>query len=190
MKSSRHLPGVETMSATTIQQRNRELAQKLLDEAERDAQSAYRNKFIGIANGQVVAVSEDWLEVSRRLRELEPDADKTGFLEIGKDGREVDMIGPLPRVCRAPSASTGPPLNAIQIRNRELADKLIEDAKRDPSAIAEKYVGIANGNIVVVSDELSEIARRLKQVEPDPGLTFVVEPRRDYKQVCEIWGIK
>ena len=173
----------------TIQQLNRDLADKLIGEAERDPQSVYRNKFIGIANGQVVIVSEDWLEVSRRLRQLDPDAGKTDFLEIGKDGREVHMIGPLPRVCHAPSLNAKPLLNAVQQLNRELADKLIEEVNRNPSAINGQYAGIANGKIVVVSDDLDEIVRQLDLAESDPSMTFVVEPRRDYTKVCEIWAI-
>jgi hypothetical protein len=93
---------------------NRDVADKLLDEAERDPQSVYRGKFVGIANGQVAVVSEDWVEVSRQLRQMEPNADKTYFLEIGSDGRQVCMIGPLPRPCQAPSRNATPVLNAVQ----------------------------------------------------------------------------
>lgn len=78
----------------------------------------------------------------------------------------------------------------IQQLNRDLADKLIEEAKRDlPSWPLGKFVGIANAQVVVVSDELDEILRQLKCAEPDPSKTFVVEPGRDYTRVCEIWRI-
>lgn len=77
----------------------------------------------------------------------------------------------------------------IQQLNRELADKLIADAKQNSAALAGEFVGIANGKVVVVSDDLNEIVRQLEQAEPDSSKTFVVEPRRDYTKVCEIWGI-
>jgi uncharacterized protein YlzI (FlbEa/FlbD family) len=80
-------------------------------------------------------------------------------------------------------------LTPIEQLNRDLADQLIEEVKQNPSAIAGQFVGIANGKIVVVSDDVNEIVRRLKQAEPDPSRTFVVEPRRDYTKVCEIWEI-
>ena len=77
----------------------------------------------------------------------------------------------------------------IQQLNREVAERLIEDAKQNPAAFAGEFVGIANGKVVVVSDDLNEIVRQLEQTEPDPTKTFVVEPRRDYTKVCEIWEI-
>jgi hypothetical protein len=80
-------------------------------------------------------------------------------------------------------------LNTIQQLNRELADKLIQEAKQNPSAFAGTYVGIANAKVVVISDDLSEIVRQLKQTEPDPSMTFIVEPRRDYSKVVEIWEV-
>ena len=77
----------------------------------------------------------------------------------------------------------------IQERNRELADNIMEEAKRTPQAYPRKFVGIANGQIVLTADSLSEIARRLEQVEPDSSKTFIVEPRRDLSEVHEIWEI-
>src|SRR5438105_921581 len=79
-------------------------------------------------------------------------------------------------------------LNAVQQRNRELADRLIEEAQRNPqSASVGQYVGIANGQIVVVTDNLNELAHRLRQAEPDPNKTFIVEPGRDFGEVHKIW---
>jgi hypothetical protein len=75
----------------------------------------------------------------------------------------------------------------IQQLNREFADKLIEEAKRDPqSPYIWKFVGIANGQIVVVADDLDEGMRRLDQVEPDPSKTFFIEVGHDYDKVYEI----
>ncbi|MSQ94306.1 MAG: hypothetical protein EXR98_07090 [Gemmataceae bacterium] len=79
---------------------------------------------------------------------------------------------------------------SIQQLNRDLADKLVEEAKLDlPSWPLGKFVGIANGHVIVVSDDLDEIVSQLERAEPDPSRTFVVEPGRDYTKVCEIWRI-
>ena len=53
--------------------------------------------------------------------------------------------------------------NSIQQLNCELANKPIEKAKQNPSALAGKFVGIANGKVVVVSDDLDELGRQLEQ---------------------------
>jgi len=58
---------------------NRELAERINAGAKRDPHSPYVGKFVGIANGQIMAVADSWREVSRRLRQVEPDK---GFLPI------------------------------------------------------------------------------------------------------------
>ena len=47
----------------------------------------------------------------------------------------------------------------------------------------------ANGKVVVVTDDLDELARCLQQAEPDPLKTFSIEASRDYSEVHEIWGL-
>ena len=72
--------------------------------------------------------------------------------------------------------------------NRELAMKINEEARRNPqSPYAGKFVGIANGQAVVVADDPDEMSRRLRQIEPDPRKCFGVEASRDYSEVIEIW---
>ncbi|MBM3992625.1 MAG: hypothetical protein FJ303_00485 [Planctomycetes bacterium] len=44
----------------------------------------------------------------------------------------------------------------VQQLSRELGDEVLEDAKQNPSACPGKYVGIANGKVVVCTDDLSE----------------------------------
>ena len=79
----------------------------------------------------------------------------------------------------------------IQELNRQLARRINEEAKRDPqSPYAGKFVGIANGQVVVVTGDLNELVRQLQQVEPDPRKTFGLEASRDYDQVVEIWSGK
>jgi hypothetical protein len=80
--------------------------------------------------------------------------------------------------------------NTTQERNRELADQINAEARSNPqSPYANKFVGIANGQVVVVADDLGEMIRRLRQIEPDPSKTFGVEASRDYDEVIEIWEL-
>jgi hypothetical protein len=82
---------------------------------------------------------------------------------------------------------TGP----IVERNRELARQVNEEARKNPnSPYANKFVGIANGQVVVVADDFDTMVRRLREVEPDPSKTFGVEASRDYTEVHEIWGLR
>ncbi len=76
----------------TIQQLNRELAEKLNDEALQNPRSPYAGKKIGIANGQVVVVADEWREVTRQLRQIEPDPTKCFCLEAGVDYSVVQEI--------------------------------------------------------------------------------------------------
>ena len=79
----------------------------------------------------------------------------------------------------------------VQEVNRELAQRLVDEALNDPaSAYAGKFVGIANGQVVVVADNWDELSRGLRQVEPDPSKTFGVEVGRDYDAVQEIWCLR
>ena len=77
----------------------------------------------------------------------------------------------------------------IQQLNRDLADKLVEEAKQNPSAFTGKFVGIANGKVVVVTDDLNELGRRLRQADPDPANGFWFEVGRNYNEVQEIWEV-
>ena len=79
----------------------------------------------------------------------------------------------------------------VQELNRELAQTLVEEGRNNPQSVyAGKFVGIANGQVVAVADNWDELARRLRQVEPDPSKTFGVEVGRDYDVVQEIWGLR
>lgn len=79
----------------------------------------------------------------------------------------------------------------VQQLNRELAQKLADEGRNNPQApYAGKFVGIANGQVVVVADNLDELDRRLRQVEPDPTETFGVEVGRDYDAIQYIWALQ
>ncbi len=78
----------------------------------------------------------------------------------------------------------------VQQRNRDLASKINEEAKREPeSQYAGKFIGIANGGVVAVTDDLEELVERLRQAEPDPSKTFSFQAGVDYSEVQEIWGM-
>jgi pyruvate dehydrogenase complex dehydrogenase (E1) component len=82
-------------------------------------------------------------------------------------------------------------ITSVQQLNRELARKINEEVRSNPqSRYRGKFVGIANGQIVVVTDDLDELAKRLREVEPDPNKVFGIEAGRDYDKVEEIWGLR
>lgn len=79
---------------------------------------------------------------------------------------------------------------SIEQLNRELARNVNHDARSNPySPYANKWVGIANGQIVVVADEMDEMLRRLRQIEPDPRKTFGLAASEDPDEVHEIWSV-
>jgi hypothetical protein len=79
----------------------------------------------------------------------------------------------------------------VQDRNQELANQINAEARSNPhSPYAAKFVGIANGQVAVVADTLSEMVRRLRQLEPDPTKTLGVEASRDYDEVHTIWRLR
>jgi hypothetical protein len=175
-----------------VQELNRELADKINEEALKNPQSPYANKFVGIANGQVVVVANDLGEMFDRLRQIEPDPSKTMSVEASRDYSVVEEIGG-PGVVRDDKpvedwSMTGN--NSVQTRNRQLADQINAEARSNPqSPYANKFVGIANGQVVVVADDLGEMFDRLRLIEPDPSKTFGVEASRDYDEVHEIWEL-
>jgi Family of unknown function (DUF5678) len=80
------------------------------------------------------------------------------------------------------------PLSEVQRLNEELADKINQEARRDPDSLyAGKFVGIANGQVVAVGDDVDDVVSRVLAVEPDARRTFLVEASRDYDEVIEIW---
>lgn len=76
-----------------IRRRNEELAQQVNDEARSNPQSAYAGKFVGLANGQVVAIADTLDEVVDRLQAVEPDPQRTFCIEASLDYNTVQFIG-------------------------------------------------------------------------------------------------
>jgi hypothetical protein len=84
-----------------------------------------------------------------------------------------------------------PNMTPIQQLNRDLAHKLTEEAKQDPqSPYTGKKVGIANGRIVVVSEDWDDVGEQLRQAEPDPAKRCCVDIGGDYSGVHEIWSVR
>jgi hypothetical protein len=81
--------------------------------------------------------------------------------------------------------------NTVQERNRELADQINAEARSNPqSPYANKFVGIANGQVVVIADDVDEMFHRLRQIEPDPSKCCGLEASRDHSVVEYIWGLR
>jgi hypothetical protein len=80
--------------------------------------------------------------------------------------------------------------SAAQALNRELARKLNEEARSNPgSPYAGKFVGITDGQVVAVADDLDELVSRLRGAGADPRRTLCLEAGLDYDEVQEIWGL-
>jgi hypothetical protein len=72
--------------------------------------------------------------------------------------------------------------------NQELARRINEEALANPqSPYAGKFVGFANGQVVVVTEDLDELAAALEVASPNPAETYFIEAGRDHSQVEEIW---
>lgn len=75
----------------------------------------------------------------------------------------------------------------ILAANKRLARKINREARANlKSPYANKFVGIANGKVVVVADSWREVVYRLREVEPDPEKCYYVEASADYDEVIEV----
>ena len=79
-------------TAITVQEQNRELARRINEEALKNPASPYANQLIGIANGQVAVVSDDWSDLAKRLRQIEPDPARTFSFAASENNDEVEYI--------------------------------------------------------------------------------------------------
>jgi hypothetical protein len=79
----------------------------------------------------------------------------------------------------------------IQELNNALIQKINQEALANPqSPYAGKWVGVANGKVVVVAETLSDAVREVRRVEPDPARTRLIEASRDYSVVEYVWKCK
>jgi hypothetical protein len=80
--------------------------------------------------------------------------------------------------------------STVQERNRQLAEAINRETLANPnSPYAGKFVGIAHGQVVAVSDDFDQLMRALCEVEPDPENRFFIEAGRDYDEPQDIWSI-
>ena len=79
-------------------------------------------------------------------------------------------------------------LEEVQKANRELAERINDETRSDPtSPYAGKFVGIANGQIVIVTDDFDALDDALEAAEPDNRRVFWVDPEYDPTKIEYIW---
>jgi len=80
-------------------------------------------------------------------------------------------------------------LEELQKANRKLAQRINEEARSDPhSPYTGEFVGIANGQVVVVAEDPGSLYYRLAEIEPDHRCVFWVEAGHDPTKIEYIWG--
>lgn len=79
-------------AATAALELNRSLAEQINRDALANPKSPYAGKFVGIANGQVVATADNLDDAMRLLLSVEPDRQKSFCFEAGVDYSEVQHI--------------------------------------------------------------------------------------------------
>ena len=76
---------------------------------------------------------------------------------------------------------------SIRAINERLARKVRREGQADPkSPYAKRFVGLANGKVVVIADTLTDASRQLRQIEPDSSRRFIVDVAADYDRVYEV----
>jgi len=80
------------MQLTPIQEKNRELAERINEEALRDPSSPYAGKFVGIIRGKVAVVADSLRELGKSLESLSADRNETFCIEAGRDYTKVHYV--------------------------------------------------------------------------------------------------
>lgn len=76
---------------------------------------------------------------------------------------------------------------SIAATNERLARRVRREGKSDPnSPFANRFVGIASGQIVVIADSLNDVSKRLSKFETDASKCYIVDVAADYDRVYEI----
>jgi hypothetical protein len=75
---------------------------------------------------------------------------------------------------------------SIRAINERLARKIRREGKDPKSPYANRFVGIANGKVVVIADSLTELLRQLRKIEPDGSKCYGVDVAADYSRVEEV----
>lgn len=71
--------------------------------------------------------------------------------------------------------------------NRQLAERIVAQARQNPQSYPGKFIGIANGQVVIVSDDIDAVDDKVDQVEPDPARTYIVDLTLDENKIEQIW---
>jgi hypothetical protein len=83
-----------------------------------------------------------------------------------------------------------PAADPVQELNRSLARQINHEVRTNPrSPYAGKFVGLANGKVVVVADNLDQVVQKLREEEPDLARTFCLEAGLDYDATQEVWSL-
>jgi hypothetical protein len=76
---------------------------------------------------------------------------------------------------------------AMRRLNEEVARRINTETRADPSSpYANKHVGLINGEVVVVADDLRTAVRRLRELDPENRGSFVFEASRDPDEVYRV----
>lgn len=80
------------MTSSAYSEPNLELARKINDQARSDPKAPIAGKFVGIANGQIVAAADDLDALLELLRNVQADPSQTLCIEVGLDYDQVQEI--------------------------------------------------------------------------------------------------
>jgi hypothetical protein len=76
---------------------------------------------------------------------------------------------------------------SVRALNERLARKIRREGQANPkSPYTSRFVGLANGKVVVIADTLTEMHRQLLKIEPDPLKRYGVDVAADYSRVEEV----
>jgi hypothetical protein len=162
------------------------------EETPASPQSADAVRFAGVANGRVAVKAVTLDEVVRRLDELGADRQEVEIWEVAPDSDKIAYAWSCRRI---PPGRGGPlpgrtlfPDNPIMQRNEEIARRINQEARSDPSSpYAGKWVIIVKGEVAATADNWDELNRTLDQMGANPAETYCVEASRDYDEVMDIW---
>ncbi len=79
-------------ASADILEQNRALADPINQEARANPASAYAGKYVGLANGKVVAVADTLTEALCLLEQIEPDRDRRYCIRASQDYSTVEDI--------------------------------------------------------------------------------------------------
>lgn len=148
-------------------------------------------RFWGMVDSRVVVKAGSLDELVRRLEEMGKDRSDLEVWEGDPDSGKVAYSWSCRRVPPEQAGYLSERAlygsNPVVLRNAELARRINEEARANPqSPYAGKFVGILNGQVVVVADDLDEVDRRLHELSADNRAMFIVEANRDYDEVMDI----